>query len=119
MATILGKAWVSTADLADVTADVNVVPLGGIGKKEGMQVYAGAAGSVILYQATGAAAADPWVPVVNEEAPHVITWTANEPTASKAQTIADGDVPTVAELGQAVANLTAMINSITGIITPS
>lgn len=33
-----------------------------------------------------------------------ITWTANEPTAAATQTIADGDVPTVAELGQYVAN---------------
>lgn len=39
-----------------------------------------------------------------------ITWTANEPTASTTQTIADGDVPTVAELGQSVANLTAIVN---------
>ena len=119
MASILGKIVVSAADLADVTADINLVAINGVGKKEGMQVYAGAAGARILYMATGAAAADPWFPLGNEEAPHVITWTANEPTASKAQTIADGDVPTVAELGQAVANIVAMLNSTTGIITPS
>lgn len=35
----------------------------------------------------------------------VITWTANEPTAANTQTIADGAVPTVAELGQAIQNL--------------
>ena len=33
-----------------------------------------------------------------------ITWSSNEPTASATQTIADGTVPTVAELGQYVAN---------------
>lgn len=37
----------------------------------------------------------------------VITWTANEPTAATTQTIADGSVPTVAELGQYVANINA------------
>lgn len=30
----------------------------------------------------------------------VVTWSANEPTAADTQTIADGTVPTVAELGQ-------------------
>ena len=39
-----------------------------------------------------------------------ITWSSNEPTASTTQTIADGTVPTVAELGQSVANLTAQVN---------
>ena len=39
-----------------------------------------------------------------------ITWTANEPTAATTQTIADGDSPTVAETGQAIANLTAIVN---------
>ena len=38
-----------------------------------------------------------------------ITWTANEPTAAATQTIADGTVPTVAELGQYVANNEAQI----------
>ena len=38
-----------------------------------------------------------------------ITWTANEPTASATQTIADGTVPTVAELGQYAANNEAQI----------
>jgi len=38
-----------------------------------------------------------------------ITWTANEPTASATQTIADGTVPTVAELGQYVANNEAQL----------
>jgi hypothetical protein len=33
-----------------------------------------------------------------------ITWSSNEPTAAATQTIADGTVPTVAELGQYVAN---------------
>jgi hypothetical protein len=41
-----------------------------------------------------------------------ITWTANEPTAGDTHTIADGDVPTVAELGQAVADLTAKVNAL-------
>lgn len=41
-----------------------------------------------------------------------ITWTANEPTASNAQTIADGTVPTVAELGQAVKNLNTILTQV-------
>lgn len=46
-------------------------------------------------------------------APLVITWTANEPTAGSTQTIADGTVPTVAELGQAVKNLNTIITALT------
>ena len=42
----------------------------------------------------------------------VITWTANEPTAAITQTIADGDSPTVAETGQAIANLNAQITKL-------
>jgi len=42
----------------------------------------------------------------------VNTWTTNEPTAANTATIADGTVPTVAELGQAVANLTAIVNQL-------
>jgi len=42
----------------------------------------------------------------------VITWTANEPTAGNAATISNGTIPTVAELGQAVANLTAIVNQL-------
>ena len=38
-----------------------------------------------------------------------ITWSSNEPTASQTQTIADGAVPTVAELGQYVANNEAQV----------
>ena len=38
-----------------------------------------------------------------------ITWTTNEPTAAATQTIANGTVPTVAELGQYVANNEAQI----------
>lgn len=41
---------------------------------------------------------------------YTITWTANEPTAAITTTIADGDVPTVAELGQVTADLTSIIN---------
>tara|TARA_R110000765_G_scaffold115624_1_gene208581 strand:- start:8564 stop:8791 length:228 start_codon:yes stop_codon:yes gene_type:complete len=41
--------------------------------------------------------------------PVVTTWTTNEPTASAAQTIANGTVPTVAELGQYVANTDVVI----------
>ena len=44
--------------------------------------------------------------------PLAITWTANAPTAAATQTIADGDTPTVAELGQSVANFAAIINQI-------
>jgi hypothetical protein len=42
-------------------------------------------------------------------ADYVVTWSANTPTASSTQTIADGTVPTVAELGQAVANIEAKL----------
>ena len=41
-----------------------------------------------------------------------ITWTANEPTAAVTQTIADGTVPTVAELGQYVANINAQLTKL-------
>jgi len=41
-----------------------------------------------------------------------ITWSANEPTPSDSQTIADGTVPTVAELGQAVKNLNTKIDQL-------
>lgn len=39
-----------------------------------------------------------------------ITWSANEPTAGDSATIANGSTPTVAELGQAVADITAKLN---------
>lgn len=42
----------------------------------------------------------------------VITWTSNEPTAANTQTIADGTVPTVAELGQAVQNLNTILTQV-------
>ena len=41
-----------------------------------------------------------------------MTWSANEPTAGVTQTIANGTVPTVAELGQYVANNEAQITKI-------
>jgi hypothetical protein len=44
--------------------------------------------------------------------PLLITWTSNEPTAAATQTIANGTVPTVAELGQSVANFAAIIDQI-------
>jgi hypothetical protein len=37
-----------------------------------------------------------------------ITWTSNEPTASTAQTIANGSSPSVAETGQFIANQVAL-----------
>ena len=55
-------------------------------------------------------AAATWAAISQTGAPITITWTANEPTAGTTQTIANGTVPTVAELGQAVANLTAQLN---------
>lgn len=45
-----------------------------------------------------------------------ITWTANEPTAGSTITIADGDIPTVAELGQVTADLTAKVNAILAVL---
>ena len=47
----------------------------------------------------------------------VVTWTANAPTASATQTIANGTIPTVAELGQSVANLVANISQIQADLT--
>lgn len=43
-------------------------------------------------------------------AAYVITWTSNEPTAGTTATIANGTIPTVAELGQAVQDLTTQLN---------
>ena len=51
-------------------------------------------------------------PAMTATATYDITWTANEPTAGTTATIADGDVPTVAELGQAVADITAILNQL-------
>ncbi len=42
----------------------------------------------------------------------VITWLANEPTPGSTATIFDGDIPTVNELGQAVADLTRIVNQL-------
>ena len=42
----------------------------------------------------------------------VITWTANAPTAGSAQTIADGTVPTVAELGQFAQNVNTKLSAV-------
>lgn len=47
---------------------------------------------------------------------YTITWTANAPTAGDAATIADGTVPTVAELGQAVQDLTTKLNATLAIL---
>ena len=44
--------------------------------------------------------------------PLVITFTANTPTPSATQTIADGTVPTVAELGQYAANQELVITAL-------
>ena len=49
--------------------------------------------------------------------PVVMTWTANEPTASSTQTIADGTVPTVAELGQWVRNQEDVMSQILADLT--
>ncbi len=49
---------------------------------------------------------------VSSIAQYTITWTANEPTAGDSATIADGDSPSVAETGQAIADLTAKVNAI-------
>lgn len=44
--------------------------------------------------------------------PLVITFTANTPTPAATQTIADGTVPTVAELGQYAANQELVITAL-------
>ncbi len=41
-----------------------------------------------------------------------ITWTTHEPTASTAQTIADGSSITAAETAQAIANLNAQVEKL-------
>lgn len=43
---------------------------------------------------------------------YAISWTGNEPTAGSSATIVDGDIPTVLESGQAIADLTAKMNVI-------
>ena len=43
---------------------------------------------------------------------YTITWSSNEPTAGDTATIADGTVPTVAELGQAVQDITTKLNAV-------
>ena len=55
--------------------------------------------------ATWSAITQTWTAVVQTGALIAITWSANEPTAGVTQTIADGTVPTVAELGQYVQNI--------------
>lgn len=120
MASILGKMVITAANLADITHPVNLVAPNGVGKKEGMCVFAGAAGSRIMYMASGAAANSPWIPITNGNAADLtITWTSNPPTPGDTQTISNGTVPTVAELGQAVANITAKINAMLGAVTPA
>jgi hypothetical protein len=57
------------------------------------------------------------VPDAITSAVYTITWTANEPTAGNAATIADGDTPTVAESGQAIADLTAIVNELVADVT--
>ena len=49
--------------------------------------------------------------------PVVMTWSANEPTPAATQTIADGTVPTVAELGQWVRNQEAVMSQIQADLT--
>jgi hypothetical protein len=43
---------------------------------------------------------------------YTITWTANEPTAGTTATVADGTVPTVAELGQGLQDVTTILNAL-------
>jgi len=50
--------------------------------------------------------------VADVSGPLVITWTSNEPTAALTQTIANGTIPTVAELGQAVKNLNTIVTAL-------
>ncbi len=47
----------------------------------------------------------------NTAAALVITWSSNTPTASNTQTIADGTVPTVAELGQFAQNINTIMTA--------
>jgi hypothetical protein len=44
--------------------------------------------------------------------PRVVTYTANPQTAALPQTIADGEAMTDAEVGQAFADLTALVNAL-------
>ena len=43
---------------------------------------------------------------------YTITWTANTPTAGTTATIADGDAVAGTEIGQAIADLTAIVNAL-------
>ena len=62
-----------------------------------------------LLKATSQTAVDPAAITVDTVA---VTFTANAPTPSATQTIADGTVPTVAELGQWVANQEVVLNAV-------
>ena len=63
------------------------------------------------------ASGDPMIGEVQTKvADYVVTWSSNPPTASSTQTIANGTVPTVAELGQAVANIEAKLVAILDVI---
>ena len=43
---------------------------------------------------------------------YTITWSANEPTAGVTATISDGDAVSNGESGQAIADLTAIVNQL-------
>lgn len=57
------------------------------------------------------AAAATYAAVTTTAAALVITWTANTPTASNTQTIADGDAVAGTELGQAIQNINTILTA--------
>lgn len=63
MATFRGKAVVSSADLADKTADCNLQYPNGIGKKKGLVVYEDNGSTYDLVMATGSATTSTWLPI--------------------------------------------------------
>jgi len=82
-----------------VLPDANV----NIGITKVTELHVGATGSEIQVLASQPAAI----------ADYAITWSSNEPTAGSTATITDGSSPSVAETGQAIADLTAKVNLLT------
>ena len=60
---ILGRAVITSADLADITADCNLAYPNGIGKKKGMMVYEDNGTTYDLVMASGSATNSTWISV--------------------------------------------------------
>lgn len=73
---IRGKSVIPAADLADLTADCNLVYPNGIGKTNGLMVYADAGSDVLtLVMANGSAANSTWTTITESTAADVAAGT--------------------------------------------